>query len=193
MTGVRIQLAHVLAPPADEVCAAENSVWNCGEDATASLAKLIAGETLVCTSIGVHPAGGYWATCKADGMDIGYALLAEGSVLARPGAPQHYVIAGDLARNDTKGLWAASSLPSDDWAKVEVAAPKNEARNSSSEARSERSYRNGFGCAIKGNRSRRGEWIYHLPGQEYYDATRPEELFCTEREAVAAGYRRAKA
>jgi hypothetical protein len=50
-----------------------------------------------------------------------------------------------------------------------------------------------LGCAIKGNRNRRGEWIYHLQGQEYYEDTRPEELFCTEREAQAAGYRRAKA
>jgi hypothetical protein len=56
-----------------------------------------------------------------------------------------------------------------------------------------RRYTNAFGCAIKGNRSRRGEWIYHLPGQEYYEDTRAEDLFCTEREAQAAGYRRAKA
>ena len=46
-------------------------------------------------------------------------------------------------------------------------------------------------CAIKGNRSRRGDWIYHLPGMPYYEATRAEEIFCTEAQAQAAGYRRA--
>ena len=49
------------------------------------------------------------------------------------------------------------------------------------------------GCAIKGNRSRRGEWIYHLPGMPYYEETRAEEMFCSEAEAQAAGYRRSRA
>lgn len=44
---------------------------------------------------------------------------------------------------------------------------------------------------IKGNRNRRGEWIYHVPGMPYYDQTQPEEIFCSERQAQAAGYRRA--
>ena len=44
---------------------------------------------------------------------------------------------------------------------------------------------------IKGNQNRRGQWIYHLLGMPYYDQTRPEQLFCTEAEAQAAGYRRA--
>ena len=47
------------------------------------------------------------------------------------------------------------------------------------------------GCNIKGNRNRKGQWIYHVPGMPYYDATRAEEVFCTEAEARAAGYRRA--
>ncbi len=54
------------------------------------------------------------------------------------------------------------------------------------------------GCVIKGNSSRRtGERIYHLPGQRYYDRTviSPEDgerWFCTEEEAEANGWRRAK-
>jgi hypothetical protein len=45
---------------------------------------------------------------------------------------------------------------------------------------------------IKGNRNRKGQWIYHVPGMPYYEQTRAEEMFCTEAEARAAGYRRAK-
>lgn len=52
-------------------------------------------------------------------------------------------------------------------------------------------------CVIKGNVSTQGERIYHVPGQRYYDATRispshGERWFCTEEEARAAGWRKAK-
>jgi hypothetical protein len=51
--------------------------------------------------------------------------------------------------------------------------------------------RQDHGCAIKGDRNRCGEWIYHLPGMLYYDATRAKEMFCSEAQARTAGYRRA--
>jgi len=53
-------------------------------------------------------------------------------------------------------------------------------------------------CDIKGNISiNTGERIYHVPGQEHYDETiiRPEygeRWFCTEAEARAAGWRKAR-
>ncbi len=55
----------------------------------------------------------------------------------------------------------------------------------------------GKACLIKGNISRSGERIYHVPGGRWYDATRidprkGERWFCTEAEARAAGWRRAK-
>lgn len=45
---------------------------------------------------------------------------------------------------------------------------------------------------IKGNINSKGEKIYHVPGGRYYDQTKPEELFYTEEEAKAAGYRPSK-
>lgn len=47
-------------------------------------------------------------------------------------------------------------------------------------------------CTIKGNISSRGEKIYHMPGQQFYNVTKPEEMFCTEEEAKKAGYRPSK-
>ena len=53
-------------------------------------------------------------------------------------------------------------------------------------------------CFIKGNVSpATGERIYHLPGQQSYDVTRitpgkDEAWFCTEEEARANGWRKAK-
>jgi hypothetical protein len=54
------------------------------------------------------------------------------------------------------------------------------------------------GCDIKGNVSlATGERIYHAPGQEYYEATRirrsrGERWFCSEEEAIEAGWRRSR-
>jgi hypothetical protein len=54
------------------------------------------------------------------------------------------------------------------------------------------------GCDIKGNISvDSGEKIYHVPGQTYYSETKispeyGERWFCTEAEAIANGWRKAK-
>lgn len=54
------------------------------------------------------------------------------------------------------------------------------------------------GCAIKGNISiNTGERIYHVPGQLSYAETKispeyGERWFCSEAEAVAAGWRRSR-
>ena len=51
------------------------------------------------------------------------------------------------------------------------------------------------GCPIKGNINRDGELIYHTPwGSQWYDRTRistarGEQWFCSEREALDAGWR----
>lgn len=53
-------------------------------------------------------------------------------------------------------------------------------------------------CLIKGNISyNTGEKIYHVPGQKYYEQTKintqyGERWFCSEAEAMFAGWRRAK-
>jgi len=47
------------------------------------------------------------------------------------------------------------------------------------------------GALIKGNISKSGEKIYHVPGQRYYEKTIAERLFRTEDEAIQAGFRRA--
>ena len=52
-------------------------------------------------------------------------------------------------------------------------------------------------CRIKGNVSKDGTRIYHVPGGGYYDrtridASRGERWFCSEREARHAGWRRSR-
>lgn len=50
-------------------------------------------------------------------------------------------------------------------------------------------------CVIKGNISAQGNKFYHVPGGKYYDGIRitpdtGERWFCTEKEAVANGWRK---
>ena len=56
---------------------------------------------------------------------------------------------------------------------------------------------NSANCVIKGNINGSGEHIYHIPGQAYYGRTeispsKGERWFCSEPEARAAGWRKAK-
>jgi hypothetical protein len=53
-------------------------------------------------------------------------------------------------------------------------------------------------CRIKGNINVQGEKIFHMPGDQWYDKTtvddsqgRGERWFCSEQDALAAGFRRA--
>lgn len=52
------------------------------------------------------------------------------------------------------------------------------------------------GCDIKGNISASGDRVFHVPGQQDYAATvidesRGEQWFCSEQEAINAGWRKA--
>ncbi len=52
-------------------------------------------------------------------------------------------------------------------------------------------------CAIKGNITDKGERIYHLPGDPWYartkvDVSKGEKWLCSEKEALAAGWRSPK-
>ncbi|MBB6638212.1 phospholipase D-like domain-containing protein [Cohnella thailandensis] len=45
---------------------------------------------------------------------------------------------------------------------------------------------------IKGNINSKGDKIYHVPGGAQYERTKAEQMFCTEREAEEAGFRKAQ-
>ncbi len=47
-------------------------------------------------------------------------------------------------------------------------------------------------CTIKGNVNSSGEKIYHVESGRYYKITKPEEWFCTEQEAIDAGFRKSQ-
>ena len=195
MTGMRVRLLHADAPEAAQRCTLDGKPWACGTDATAALASLLDGQTISCVSASRDMNGRYLAVCRTRVMDLGEQMVALGLAVAAEDAPEGYRTASERARSLKRGLWNSVFQMPRDWRAANLPDPKPVAAPRATEpplTTSSRSYRNEFGCAIKGNRSRRGDWIYHLPGQQYYDQTRPEELFCSEVDARAAGYRRSK-
>jgi micrococcal nuclease len=82
------------------------------------------------------------------------------------------------ARNQSRGLWG---LAPDAINNQERSTPQN--------------YNFKNGCTnplIKGNINSKREKIYHVPGGDYYNVTKPEKQFCNEQEALNAGFRKSK-
>lgn len=83
-----------------------------------------------------------------------------------------------------------------DFREEEIARREKEMQDFEAEQQMEHQEQNY--CNIKGNINfSTGEKIYHLPEQKYYDSTQINEAaggrwFCTEEEAVAAGWRKSK-
>lgn len=201
MTGMRIRLLHMDAPERAQSCTVGGEAWSCGADATAALASLLNDQTISCVSGSRDMYGRYLAVCRTRIMDLGEQMVAQGLAVPAEDAPEGYLAAGERAKALKLGLWNSEFQMPREWRAENLPEPKPVASPQTSapsgttappRTTASRSYRNEFGCAIKGNRSRRGDWIYHLPGQQYYDQTRPEELFCSEADAQAAGYRRSK-
>jgi micrococcal nuclease len=85
------------------------------------------------------------------------------------------------ARNAKKGLWSINPINGTTKGDLDKAGSTTPAQTQASTA-----------GKIKGNINSKGEKIYHVPGGYYYDKTIAEELFSTEAEAQAAGYRKSQ-
>lgn len=105
------------------------------------------------------------------------------------------------ARDEQQGLWqacgefgvpaaTATPVPAPPPPPPPTATPASSTTGGGSAPPSGGSCPSGY--PIKGNRSSSGEWIYHVPGGQFYDRTDPEECFATAADAEAAGYRRSR-
>lgn len=195
MTGYRIRLFGIDAPEGRQTCQRDGTSWECGKQAAKRLAELVAGAQVQCEGRDVDRYQRLVAVCRAGGLDIGRAMVESGLAIVLPNGVDDY---GALETNVQKarwGLWAGEFERPSQWRaanKVDEPVVKTPPLRAAAPAR-EAIYRNSLGiCSIKGNHSWRGDWIYHLPGTKHYAETRAEALFCTESQAQAAGYRRAR-
>lgn len=96
-----------------------------------------------------------------------------------------------LAREQKKGLWGSCPISAPTSAPITTPPPSQIPPQEPTASPQPPS------CTIKGNINSSGEKIYHVVGcgsysQTKIDEPRGERWFCTEEEAVAAGWRKAK-
>jgi endonuclease YncB( thermonuclease family) len=199
----RIRLEGIDAPETDQVCLdAKEQRWTCGITARDKLSSHIAGRIVSCAARGEDRYGRVLATCSVDGEDLNAFMVREGLALDYAKYSREYIREEDTAREQGRGMWAGAFIAPWDWrhrdrntvilgalsvpitAQAQLLAPASSAAAPSPD------------CTIKGNVNRRGERIYHLPGQRSYVAINIQDArkrwFCSEEEARAAGWRPAK-
>lgn len=191
VAGRKVRLLGIDAPELDQTCNSNGQTWQCGQVAKEQLGSLVTAQTVTCHGQGIDQYGRVLAVCTAGHNELNQAMVEEGWALAYRQYSETYVPAELRARAENRGIWASQFVkPSEYRQSKSSREPRRSEQRMERRATARPSPWTG-GCTIKGNRNRRGEWIYHLPGMPYYDRTRPEEIFCTEAQAQAAGYRRA--
>jgi len=198
MVGNReVRLFGIDAPEWSQTCKRGGRDWACGQEAANRLSKLVTGKRVLCLALGTDQHERTLAKCSVDGIEVNKVMVTSGYAIAYRHYSFAYVSAEQTAKAYKRGLWAGTfEMPSQYRHEEEVAPAAEEriVRTSSPPVvmRGVRSKPQPSGnCRIKGNRGRHGP-IYHVPGQRYYNQTIAEQIFCTEGEARAAGYRRAK-
>jgi endonuclease YncB( thermonuclease family) len=181
IAGERIRLHGIDAPEKDQTCSIDGQKWACGVAAWGYLVQLLAGQIVTCDPRDIDQYGRTVAVCFADHQDINATMVAEGWALAYQEYSLNYVPQERGAQAAGLGMWQGDFVPPWDWrrgTKLEGSGVVPE-------------------CAIKGNIARDGERIYHVPSGRYYgvtvmDLASGERWFCTETEAVEAGWRRSQ-
>lgn len=204
INGTRIRLNGIDAPETDQVCinkAGKN--YTCGIAARDALARLVQGRSVTCTGNDIDRYGRRIMTCFVGETDINAAMVGGGWALAFRRYSDIYVGEEQLARAQQAGLWSGAFIAPWDWRhrgpQTEILGALSVPINAQQHLLPQpvASAIPTTGCQIKGNISRNGTRIYHVPGQQDYDKTRiseskGERWFCTEDEAQAAGWRRAR-
>jgi endonuclease YncB( thermonuclease family) len=174
----RIRLEGIDAPESAQMCNSEwLDKWACGADATKYLARLVDGRTVTCRHRGVDMYGRILGACRIGTLDINADMVRQGLAWAFVRYSTSYVSVEAEARSARRGIWQSQTRPAWEyraqrWTTAEVAAPR--------------------GCAIKGNVTRHGR-IYHMPWSPWYHKVHMDgpdkRWFCSEAEALAAGWR----
>lgn len=192
VAGRPVRLFGIDAPEGKQTCERGGAKWDCGEESANQLRSLIDGHEVHCQGQGVDQYGRLIAVCSSNGFDLNRTMVEAGWATAFRRYSEDYVTAEIRAKSAKLGLWNSTFDLHEAWRRQQEAPVPTEppVRVVPRRAQSQAQFQ---GCVIKGNRNRRGQWIYHLPGMPYYNATRAEEMICTEAEAQAAGYRRSRA
>lgn len=195
--GNRIRLHGVDAPESTQTCLGDGQPWPCGQRASRALADRIAGRSVDCVETVRDRYGRIVAVCRLGGSDLSAWLVAEGWALANRRYSSAYVGQEATAKAARRGIWRGDFVAPWDW-RAGVRLPQTRSADKGNGVRSNRdSLPDARECRIKGNVSRDGTRIYHVPGGKYYERTRirpskGERWFCSEAEARSAGWRKSR-
>lgn len=194
INGIRIRLHGIDAPESAQTCIANGKRWRCGQRAASALAERVSGRSVSCKEVGRDRYGRMVAMCLVARQDLSAYLASEGWALAYRRYSADYVDEEASARTSRRGVWRGRFVAPWDWR----TGVRLDSRQTHATPNTGRATHQGAGrCRIKGNISREGARIYHVPGGRYYESTRispsrGERWFCTEDEARVAGWRRSR-
>ncbi len=199
--GTRVRLHGIDAVEAQQTCRTEQGVeWPCGAWVKAEVTRIYDGARANCATRDIDRYGRAVARCTVAGKDIGAALVSAGLATAYRRYSKDYVALETAAAKADRGLWAMQAQSPEAFRRA-APAPRSSAPVSSAPVSSAPAgspvVPASTSCAIKGNISSKGDRIYHVPGQRYYDKTKiepgkGERWFCTATEARTAGWRASK-
>jgi endonuclease YncB( thermonuclease family) len=202
--GIPVRFAGIDAPETDQTCLdAAGRAYACGVAARQHLTDLVGSSPVDCTISGGDAYGRALAACRAGDVDLQRRMVADGYALAFVQYSKAFVGEESQARQAGAGLWAGSFIAPWDWRHRNEKTTILGARSVPLSGRAQLlAPVSSLGapdpsCTIKGNVTKAGERIYHLPGQRFYAAThmdkgQGERWFCSEDEARAAGWRKAQ-
>lgn len=184
--GSRIRLHGIDAPENAQRCRSEGRVWACGREATRALVRRIGSHPVACKEHDRDRYGRVVAVCRVGGKDVNAWMVAEGWAFAYRKYSRRYLAEEMTAKASKRGVWRGDVVPPWDWRRGKRLTDTGTTMK-----------RDSGRCKIKGNISKGGKRIYHVPGGRFYDQTRintsqGERWFCSESEARAAGWRRSR-
>ena len=182
----RVRLHGIDAPEWKQRCEANGRQWRCGQAAAQALKGQIGSQRVMCTPRDRDRYGRVVAVCRAGGVELNAWMVAEGWALAYRRYSTAYVDEERAAKAAKRGVWRGRLVAPWEWR-----------RGKRLTGRATSSAKESGQCRIKGNISRKGTRIYHMPGDMHYERTKintgkGERWFCTQAEAREAGWRRAK-
>ena len=200
VAGSRIRLFGIDAPERGQGCQAESKLWTGGDLARLMLEDKISGRSVVCEEKDQDRYGRIVAVCRSAGEDLNAWMVSRGWALAYRRYAQDYVDEEADAKAARRGVWRGDFVPPWDWrqGKRLQSAARDTGRAMETNPGTPRvGNRSSGGCRVKGNISRDGTHIYHVPGGHYYERTKistskGERWFCSEAEAKSEGWRRSR-
>ena len=176
-----VRLAGIEAHESEQRCGRGSNKWRCSGVAETVLSRLVNSRTVSCALSGRDDAGRTLGRCTVGQTDAAAELVRQGYVFAEGGILARYAGEEREARAAKAGLWAGDvERPAEYRAKLWEEAKR----------------RAPDGCPIKGQVTASAR-IYVLPWSPDYERARVqtgrgERWFCSEQEAVAAGFKAAQ-